>query len=65
MDIDTIIKLKKNIKCIKLIIKESNNESYKEWKNEDITSNFDIDKITHKYSNTKIPLYRFFIIKRL
>lgn len=69
MDIDTIIKLKKNIKCIKLIIKESNNESnnesYKEWKNEDITSNFDIDKITHKYSNTKIPLYRFFYNKEI
>ena len=61
MDIDTIIKLKKNIKSIKLIIKESN----KEWKNEDITSSFDIDKIAHKYSNTKIPLYRFFYNKAI
>ena len=73
MDIKTIIQLKKNIKCIKLAIKESNNESnnesnkesYKEWKNEDISSSFDIDKIAHKYSNTKIPLYRFFYNKEI
>lgn len=52
MDINNIQLLKKNIICIE-------NNNFLKWENKDLAK-FNIDKIVHKYSNTGIPLYRFF-----
>ena len=58
MEDNTIMLLKKNI--IKI---EKNNEENKNiikfWEGNELDT-FSINKITHKYSNTKVPLYRFF-----
>lgn len=61
MDLDTIMLLKKNIIKIELNEKKNNN-ILKIWENDDLDF-FSINKITHKYSNTKVPLYRFFYNK--
>ena len=59
MDLNNIMLLKKNI--IKI---ENNDKNSKEvletWENDGIAL-FSINKIVHKYSNTKAPLYRFFL----
>lgn len=61
MDLNNIMLLKKNI--IKI---ENNHKNTKEvletWENNRIAL-FSINKIVHKYSNTKAPLYRFFFNK--
>ena len=61
MDLNNIMLLKKNI--IKI---ENNDKNSKEvletWENDRIAL-FSINKIVHKYSNTKAPLYRFFLNK--
>lgn len=61
MDLTNIMLLKKNI--IKI---ENNNKNSKEvletWENDRLAL-FSINKIQHKYSNTKVPLYRFFFNK--
>lgn len=61
MDFNNIMLLKKNI--IKI---ENNNKNSKEvletWENDRLAL-FSINKIVHKYSNTKAPLYRFFFNK--
>ena len=61
MDLNNIMLLEKNI--IKI---ENNDKNSKEvletWENDGIAL-FSINKIAHKYSNTKAPLYRFFFNK--
>ena len=61
MDLNNIMLLKKNI--IKI---ENNDKNSKEvletWENDRIAL-FSINKIVHKYSNIKAPLYRFFFNK--
>ena len=61
MDLNNIMLLKKNI--IKI---ENNDKNSKEvleiWEKDDLAL-FSINKIAHKYSNTKVPLYRFFFNK--
>tara|TARA_Y100000389_G_scaffold197561_2_gene232390 strand:- start:3204 stop:4442 length:1239 start_codon:yes stop_codon:yes gene_type:complete len=58
MDLDDIMLLKKNIIKIEKIDKTSK-ESVENWEGDDLAL-FSINMITHKYSNTKVPLYRFF-----
>ena len=57
-----IIKIEKNIIKIEKNNKENNKENksiIKFWEGNELEL-FSINKITHKYSNTKVPLYRFF-----
>ena len=58
MDFDNIMLLKKNI--IKIIKHDKKTKNIVECWEGDRLKIFNIDKISHKYSNTKVPLYRFF-----
>lgn len=58
MEENTIMLLKKNIIKIEKNNKE-NKGIIKFWEGDELDL-FSINKITHKYSNTKVPLYRFF-----
>jgi transcription elongation factor Elf1 len=58
MEENSIMLLKKNIIKIEKINKENKN-IIKFWEGVELEL-FSINKITHKYSNTKVPLYRFF-----
>ena len=61
MDLNNIMLLKKNI--IKIENNDKNNKEVLEtWEN-DRLGLFSINKIVHKYSNIKGPLYRFFLNK--
>ena len=61
MDLNNIMLLKKNILKIEKNDKYSK-EIIQTWEKDDLNL-FSIDKIVHKYSNTKVPLYRFFFNK--
>ena len=61
MDLNNIMLLKKNIIKIENNYKNSK-EVLETWENDRIAL-FSINKIVHKYSNTKAPLYRFFFNK--
>lgn len=58
MDSDNIMLLKNNI--IKIIKNDKKTKNVIECWEGDRLKIFNIDKISHKYSNTKVPLYRFF-----
>ena len=60
MEENSIMLLKKNIIKIEKINKENKN-IIKFWEGVELEL-FSINKITHKYSNIKVPLYRFFLI---
>lgn len=63
MDTDTIKLLKKNIICIEEKREgqgREEREGEEREKREGLSYPFDINKIVHKYSNTGVPLYRFF-----
>ena len=61
MEENSIMLLKKNILKIEKINKENKN-IIQIWEEQELEK-FSINKITHKYSNTKVPLYRFFYNK--
>lgn len=58
MDLTNIEILKNNIKKIEKKDKKTK-EIIEKWENEKLNK-FNISTIIHKYSNTKVPLYRFF-----
>ena len=62
MDLDDIMLFKKNIIMIEKYDKNTR-EILHIWERDSL-SLFSIDKIVHKYSNTKVPLYRFFFDKQ-
>ena len=61
MNLNNIMLLKKNIIKIENYDKNSK-ELLETWENDRLAL-FSINKIVHKYSNTKVPLYRFFLNK--
>ena len=61
MDLNNIMLLKKNIIKIEKVDKIMKN-TIEVWINDDLKL-FSINKILHKYSNTKVPLYRFYFNK--
>lgn len=62
MDLNDIMLLKKNIIMIEKCDKNTK-EILQTWERDNLTL-FSIDKIVHKYSNTKVPLYRFIFDKQ-